>query len=186
MPSPLSLPRIMVPGGRNGRRGIRSAVGSATVFCIILSAAVFLLAKPLMMIFIDASEAEILSIGVTYLRIEGAFYLGIGFLSLLYGLYRAIALPVMSVVLTFISLGTRVLLAYTLSAIPSIGVVGIWWSVPIGWFLADVTGFLYYFLRQTEDRGKAEYGTICRLTGKKPVPNGTGFFGQKCGKEKFL
>lgn len=40
------------------RRGIRSAVGSATVFCIILSAAVFLLAKPLMMIFIDASEAE--------------------------------------------------------------------------------------------------------------------------------
>lgn len=40
---------------------------------------------------IDASEAEILSIGVTYLRIEGAFYLGIGFLSLLYGLYRAIA-----------------------------------------------------------------------------------------------
>ena len=50
----------------------------------------------------------------------------------------------MSVVLTVISLGTRVALAYLLSAIPEIGVVGIWWSVPIGWFLADMTGLLYY------------------------------------------
>ena len=39
----------------------------------------------------------------------------------------------MSVVLTVISLGTRVLLAYTLSMVPWIGVTGIWLSVPIGW-----------------------------------------------------
>ena len=40
----------------------------------------------------------------------------------------------MSVVLTVISLGVRVALAYTLAAIPGIGVWGIWWSIPIGWF----------------------------------------------------
>ena len=34
--------------------------------------------------------------------------------------------------------------AYLLSAIPSVGVTGIWWSVPIGWALADVTGLLVY------------------------------------------
>lgn len=50
----------------------------------------------------------------------------------------------MSVVLTVISLGTRVVLAYLLSAIPDVGVVGIWWSVPIGWILADLAGLLYY------------------------------------------
>ena len=49
----------------------------------------------------------------------------------------------MSLVLTIISLGTRVVLAYALSAIPKIGVIGIWISVPIGWFLADMTGLLY-------------------------------------------
>ena len=54
----------------------------------------------------------------------------------------------MSVVLTVISLGTRVALAYLLSAVPAIGVAGIWWSVPIGWFLADAVGFLYYRLRK--------------------------------------
>ena len=56
----------------------------------------------------------------------------------------------MSVVLTVISLGTRVLLAYVLSAVPAIGVVGIWWSVPIGWILADCTGVLYYFIKKKD------------------------------------
>ena len=65
---------------------------------------------------------------------------------LLYGLYRALGKPGMSVVLTVISLGTRVLLAHVLSSIPAVGVVGIWWSVPIGWFLADAVG-LGYFIR---------------------------------------
>ena len=48
----------------------------------------------------------------------------------------------MSVVLTVISLGTRVLLAYMLSA-TAIGEVGIWMAIPIGWVLADLTGLLY-------------------------------------------
>ena len=82
--------------------------------------------------------------GMSYLRIEGAFYCGIGCLFLLYGLYRAVRRPGMSVVLTVISLGTRVVLAYVLSAVPSIGVTGIWVAVPIGWFLADLAGFVYY------------------------------------------
>ena len=56
----------------------------------------------------------------------------------------------MSVVLTVISLGTRVALAYTLSAVPSIGVTGIWWSVPIGWALADMVGILYYIVRRKQ------------------------------------
>ena len=85
-----------------------------------------------------------------YLRIEGAFYCGIGCLFLLYGLYRAMGRPGMSVVLTVISLGTRVALAYALSAIPALGVAGIWWSVPIGWFLADAAGLFYYRSRKKQ------------------------------------
>ena len=73
-----------------------------------------------MAIFIDAGETKIIQEGVRYLRIEGAFYCGIGCLFLLYGLYRALRRPGMSVVLSVISLGTRVTLAYLLSAIPAI------------------------------------------------------------------
>ena len=125
-------------------RGIKSAAVSSVVFALLISVLVFAFAKPLLLLFIKPEETEILAVGVQYLRIEGAFYFGIGILFLLYGLYRAIERPGMSLVLTVISLGTRVALAYILSAIPAIGVVGIWWSVPIGWALADVTGVLYY------------------------------------------
>lgn len=97
-----------------------------------------------MTIFIEADQVEIIRVGVGYLRIEGAFYFGIGFLFLFYGFYRAVNLPGMSVVLTVISLGTRVLLAYLLSAVPAIGVTGIWAAVPIGWGLADLAGAVYY------------------------------------------
>lgn len=125
-------------------RGIKSAAVSSVVFALLISVLVVAFAKPLLLLFIKPEETEILAVGVQYLRIEGAFYFGIGILFLLYGLYRAIERPGMSLVLTVISLGTRVALAYILSAIPAIGVVGIWWSVPIGWALADVTGVLYY------------------------------------------
>ena len=126
------------------QHGLKVAVCISAIFCIVISAFVFVFAKPLMMIFVDAGETHIIMEGVRYLRIEGAFYIGIGWLFLLYGLYRALGKPGMSVVLTIFSLGTRVVLAYTLSAIPQIGVTGIWWSVPIGWALADIIGFLYY------------------------------------------
>ena len=138
-------------GARKGdriRRGVRSAFLITIVFSLIISLLVFFFAKPLMLIFVRPDEAEILRIGTEYLRIEGAFYLGIGILFLLYGYYRAIRMPGMSVVLTILSLGTRVVLSYWLASIPSIGVTGIWWSIPIGWFLADLAGITYYRYRK--------------------------------------
>ena len=136
--------------GRHDRveRGIKSAVTASVLFCLVISFIVCVFARELMLVFVQPQEAEILAVGVQYLRIEGTFYCGIGCLFLLYGLYRAVRKPEMSVVLTIISLETRVVLAYILSAIPGIGVVGIWVSVPIGWFLADCTGFAYYWMKR--------------------------------------
>ena len=57
------------------RKGIRVAVRVTLIFCLIISVLVFVLARPLMLIFIPAHETEIISIGVEYLRIEGAFLL---------------------------------------------------------------------------------------------------------------
>ncbi len=126
------------------QKGLKSALLCTVTFSLLVSALVFIFAKPLLLLFIQPTETEILAIGVEYLRIEGAFYWGIGGLFLLYGLYRAIERPGVSLILTVISLGTRVALAYILSAIPAVGVVGIWWSVPIGWMLADLVGWIVY------------------------------------------
>ncbi len=129
------------------RKGIRSAGLTSAVFCVCISALVCLFAKPLMGIFIDPSQTDIIAAGVHYLRIEGACYIGIGILFLLYGYYRAVNQPLMSVILTIASLGTRVALAYLLSA-TALGVTGIWLSVPIGWALADIIGIGYYLAKK--------------------------------------
>lgn len=120
------------------KKGTKSAVFVVLGFCVVISAAVFLLAPRLMSIFISPEETEIIEIGAGYLRIEGACYCGIGILFLLYGYFRAVERPKISLLLTIISLGTRVLLAYAFA--PMLGVGAIWWAIPIGWALADVTG----------------------------------------------
>ena len=130
------------------RRGIKSAAACAFGFCAAVSILVCVFARPLMGLFIPPEEMEIIAVGVGYLRIEGACYFGIGLLFLLYGFYRAVSRPGMSVVLTAASLGTRVLLAHLLSAVPALGVTGIWVSVPIGWALADIVGVVYYWKKR--------------------------------------
>ena len=125
------------------REGIKKAVIVSGSFCLLVSAVIFVLAPLMMQIFISADETEIIRIGTVYLRTEGSFYIGIGVLFLLYGFYRGIEKPEMSLVLTVISLGTRVLLAYMTAPLPQVGVMGIWLAIPIGWILADITGIVY-------------------------------------------
>lgn len=128
------------------RQGLRYALGTALCYCILVSFVLWFLAERLMGVFVAPEERAIILEGVRYLHIEGAFYCGIGCLFLLYGLYRALGRPGISVVLTVISLGTRVALSYSLARLPAIGVVGIWWSIPIGWALADLVGLLLFAL----------------------------------------
>ncbi len=124
------------------KKGFNVAIKISVIFCLVMSVIVVVFAKQFMLMFVDIAETEIINIGVTYLRTVGAAYIGIGIFFLLYALYRGFGKPKMSILLTVISLGSRVALAYMLSSI--IGVVGIWVAIPIGWALADTFGILYF------------------------------------------
>ncbi len=122
------------------KQGTKWAIGVSCLFCLFVSIFVYITSPWLMGAFLPKGELEIIVIGTGYLRIEGACYFGIGLLFLLYGYFRGMGRPEMSIVLTVISLGTRVLLAYVLAPVAQIGVYGIWWAIPVGWMLADVVG----------------------------------------------
>ena len=66
--------------GRHDRveKGIKSAVTASVLFCLVISFIVCVFARELMLVFVQPQEAEILAVGVQYLRIEGTFYCGIG------------------------------------------------------------------------------------------------------------
>lgn len=126
------------------QRGTKIAGMVSAVFCIAVSIIVWIFAKQFMNIFVNGKETGIILAGVRYLRIEGSFYVGIGILFLFYGYYRGIQRAEMSLILTIISLGTRVLLSYLLAPHTPFGVYAIWWSIPIGWLLADAVGAICY------------------------------------------
>ena len=126
------------------RLGTRISLRVSIIFCMTVSVLIFIFAGELMKIFVAADEVEIIAEGARYLRIEGAMYAGIGLLFLWDGYFRGINKPHISLVLTIISLGTRVTLSYALAPNTCLGVSAIWWSIPVGWALADVTGWLLY------------------------------------------
>lgn len=139
---------IYVAQNHGAKEEKRIADGMKISFIIValtglaISAIIWIFAERFMMLFVSAAETEVIVVGAQYLRIEGAFYFLIGFLFLFYGIYRGLGKVRMSIILTIISLGTRVLLAYALA--PRFGLNIIWWSIVIGWALADITGAVYY------------------------------------------
>ncbi|MGN0978254.1 MAG: MATE family efflux transporter [Faecousia sp.] len=136
------------------RKGTRIAFGASASFCAVISVLIYCSAGRLMGLFVHAEETAILAEGIRYLRIEGAMYIGIGILFLWYGYFRGIRKPHISLVLTVISLGTRVALSYALAPHTSLGVVAIWCAIPIGWFLADTAGLLFYRRNTAEEKQK--------------------------------
>ena len=128
------------------RKGMARAFTIAAIFGVLVSVIVFIIPDLLMTIFVDPSERDIIAIGRSYLRIEGSFYALIGFLFLFYGIFRALKHPAVSLILTIISLGLRVVLAYAMAG--PIGETGIWMSIPIGWAIADTAGILIFRMMQ--------------------------------------
>lgn len=126
------------------KKGTNISFISSVVFCAVISVLIFVFAENLMQLFVAPFETKIIYEGVRYLRIEGAMYVGIGVLFLWYGYFRGINKPHISLILTVISLGTRVVLSYTFAPATVLGVTVIWISIPIGWILADLSGYIYY------------------------------------------
>lgn len=130
------------------KKGLKAAGLITGIFSIIVTALVFIFAGNLIGLFVTAEEVEVIALGAKYLRIEGVFYILIGFLFMFYGFYRGLGHPNMSILLTVVSLGTRVLLSYLLA--PKFGFIVIFWSIPIGWFLADFVGLLIWGIKKNQ------------------------------------
>lgn len=124
------------------RLGFKSAILCSTIFSIPLSALIYVFA-PNLVAFFSESDASVIMQGTEYLRIEGMFYVLIGYLFIHYGFYRGLGHFRTSIFLTIASLGTRVCLSY-LFVWSGLAVTSIWWSIVVGWAIADFCGFYIY------------------------------------------
>ena len=108
----------------------------------VISTLAFVFAPDLIAIIVKRESVDVIAIGVSYLRIVCVFYVLLGFIVMFYGFFRGIGSIKISILMTVVSQGTRVLLAYSFAS--TLGFSGICWAIVVGWFLSDLLGFYMY------------------------------------------
>ena len=124
------------------RKGFKRAIVVSSIFCGVITLLMMVFAPSFIRLFAP-EDIEVITLGSDYLRIEGLFYVLIGYLFLFYALNRGLGKFKTSIILTITSLGTRVLFSYGAVAL-GFGINAIWWSIPLGWALADILGIYLY------------------------------------------
>ena len=126
------------------KAGFRATLLMITAITVTISAVVIIFSTFLMRMFTD--DAAVIRIGAEYLRIIGASYLLFSTMFIINGLLRGAGDTLVPMFISLFSLWVvRIPIAYLLSKNPSIGLQGVWWSIPIGWF-AGVVLYYYYYL----------------------------------------
>lgn len=124
------------------REGFRTTSRIIIILSAVISVAAFIFAPNLITLFVNKDAAEVIAVGVGYLRIVSVFYVLLGFIVMFYGFFRGLGAIKISILLTIVSQGLRVLLAYSFA--PVKGFSGICWAIVVGWFLSDLLGFYMY------------------------------------------
>jgi len=124
------------------REGFRATSKIILSLSAIISFVAFVFAPNLITLFINKNATEVIAVGVSYLRIVSLFYVLLGFIVMFYGFFRGLGAIKISILMTIVSQGLRVLLAYSFAS--TLGFSGICWAIVVGWFLSDILGFYMY------------------------------------------
>ena len=130
------------------QRGLWTAMAIEAIYGAIISVCVFALAEPLMRLFVDALETEVIRLGTRYLRLMGFFYFMPGLTNGLQGYMRAIGKMKLTMYVTYSQMFTRAFFTWLLigrmhlDAVPLACVAG--WILMMVWEL----GLILYWKRK--------------------------------------
>ena len=118
------------------REGFRAAMLLEMVYGLIVSVVIFALAEPLMGLFVAKEEAEVVRLGVRYLRLMGFFYFMPGITNGLQGYMRSIGKMNLTMYVTYSQMFTRALFTWLL--IGRLGLDAVPLACVAGWILMMV------------------------------------------------
>ncbi|MFC2101062.1 MATE family efflux transporter [Bacteroidota bacterium] len=121
--------------------GLRATFIMTSIVSLTATIVAILFAKPLMGMF--TTDQEVIEIGATYLTIVSSFYILFSTMFVIGGVLRGAGDTLVPMFITLFALWViRIPASYYLSK--GIGVTGIWWGVPTGWFVGIVLSYIYY------------------------------------------
>lgn len=123
------------------KSGFLATLLMTTIISVIITGIALLFSRELMGVFTD--DANVIDVGSKYLIIVSPFYVFFSTMFVLNGVMRGAGDTLIPMFITLIALwAVRIPLSYFLSQ--RIGETGIWWAIPIGWFLGMVLSYMYY------------------------------------------
>ncbi len=138
------------------KTGLRSTLIMTSGFSVFISLALVIFGKYMMQMF--TTDAVVIAMGYEYLMIIGASYILFSMMFVVNGVLRGAGDTLVPMFISLFSLWiVRLPVAYLLSKHPSIGVSGIWWSIPIGWLSGVVLYWGYYRMGRWKNKGIVRY-----------------------------
>jgi putative MATE family efflux protein len=138
------------------KAGLHATIVMVSVISVIISLVTVFFGRYLMMMF--TNEDVVIELGADYLRIIGMFYILFSVMFVINGLLRGAGDTLIPMFISLFSLWIiRIPVAWWLTRDPGIGVDGIWWSIPIGWFSGLVLYYSYYRMGYWRKKGVVKY-----------------------------
>lgn len=123
------------------KRGLYATLKMVASVVIVITAISIIFRVELMDMF--TNDAEVIQIGAQYLLIVSGFYITFAFMFVIGGVMRGAGDTIIPMIFTFIALWLiRIPVCYYLSL--DMGVTGIWWGIPIAWFVGMALSYMYY------------------------------------------
>lgn len=123
------------------KNGLSSTLKMMTIVTFVTTMFIILAGRYLINLF--TNDSRVIEFGAQYLTIVGLFYILFTLMFIYTGLMRGAGDSIVPMFITLASLWIiRIPFAWILSG--KIGVTGIWWSIPAGWFVGLILSYLYY------------------------------------------
>jgi len=136
------------------RAGLIATFKMTSIVSVLITIIAILFARPLMGVFTD--DPNVIDIGVRYLVIVSSFYIFFSTMFVLNGVMRGAGDTLIPMFITLIALWlVRIPVSYLLSK--NMGETGIWWAIPIGWFLGMLLSWIYYLTGRWKIKGVVKH-----------------------------
>ena len=123
------------------KRGMIATLYMTSIIALVVASVAFIFSRPLMELF--STDQNVVNIGAQYLQIVSFFSIAFTTMFTIGGVMRGAGDTLVPMIITFIALWVvRVPLCYYLSQ--RMGVVGIWWGIPIAWIIGMTLCYFYY------------------------------------------
>ncbi len=122
--------------------GHRLGLIIVAIFSVLMLPIMQFFGSNIVAIFVD--DADVIAMGGRAIQISSLFYIFLGVIYSIRGVLGGLGDAFFSLLNGIVEVIGRFTVPFILTAIPAIGLWGIWWSVGIVWFMAGFTAWLRY------------------------------------------